>query len=76
MQAAHPVVAAAMLEAPRQQIADRVEIAGLDLAKTGFGGEHRVYHGRKRSWGDRIVSHFRSIMRLHNLMRRRNNPCQ
>jgi acyl carrier protein len=49
-QATHPVFAAAMLEAPGQQIADRLKIAFLYLAKTRFDGEHRIYQ-----WAQKIA---------------------
>jgi hypothetical protein len=38
-----PVLAAAMNEASRQQIADSFEIAFLDLTKMRLDGEHGVY---------------------------------
>jgi hypothetical protein len=43
VEAMHPVFAAAAHEAPREQIADRVKIAFLYLAKTRFDGEHGIY---------------------------------
>jgi hypothetical protein len=43
LEAAHPVFAAAVHEAPGQQIADRVEIAFQYFAKMRFDGEHGVY---------------------------------
>jgi hypothetical protein len=49
LEATHPVIAAAVHEASRQQIADRVKIAFQYLAKPRLDGEHGVYQRTQKA---------------------------